>query len=84
MSTRSGGDRIRFLPGGRAAILLLGGFRSQDFWLFDIATKKLRRLTELRHGYHIRGFDLTDGGKTIVFDRTRENSDIVFIDVPPR
>jgi hypothetical protein len=31
-----------------------------------------------------RAFDITPDGKQIVFDRVRENSDIVLIDLPPR
>lgn len=84
LTTRSGGDRIRFLPGGNTAILLLGEFRRQDFWLFDLQTKSLRRLTQMKTGYTIRGFDVSPGGDTILFDRTRENSDIVLIETAGR
>jgi hypothetical protein len=32
----------------------------------------------------MRSFDVSSDGKRIVFDRSRDNSDIVLIDVPPR
>jgi hypothetical protein len=32
----------------------------------------------------IQSFDITPDGKQIVFDRVRENSDIVLIDIPAR
>jgi Tol biopolymer transport system component len=62
--------------------------QSLDFWLLDLATKKSRQLTSLsEQGRFGRfdftpGFDITPDGKHIVFDRSRENSDIVLIDLP--
>jgi Tol biopolymer transport system component len=79
--TRSGGHRIAFL-GPRTAVVLLGQFRAQDFWLLDLSSGKLRRLTSLKPGYAITAFDILPDGRTILFDRNRENSDIVLIDLP--
>jgi Tol biopolymer transport system component len=59
---------------------LQGPFRSQDFWLCDLKTGRLRQLTKLRPGDSIRNFDISPDGKQIIFDRFRENSDIVLID----
>ena len=57
-------------------------FESQDFWLLDLATNETRPLTRLSdHGY-LNTFDVTPDGKHIVFDRSRQNSDIVLIDLP--
>jgi len=56
----------------------------QDFWLLDLATKKTRRLTRLNNRATMRTFDITPDGKEIVFDRLRENSDVVLIDLPSR
>ena len=50
---------------------------SQDFWLLDLATKKSRPLTHLNNSSTMRTFDITPDGKQTVFDRLRENSDIV-------
>ena len=58
-----------------------GSLTWQDFWLLDLATKKTRRLTQLNNVASMRTFDITPDGKQIVFDRSRENSDIVLIDL---
>jgi Tol biopolymer transport system component len=78
------GDSYRFLPGGDAIVLKLGGFRSQDFWLLDVSTGQRRRLTALRRGESLHRFDISPDGKRIVFERVRENSDIAMITLPPR
>jgi len=47
-----------------------------------LATKTTRQLTHLSdRGGRIQTFDITRDGKEIVFDRIRENSDIVLIDL---
>ena len=53
-----------------------------DFWLLDFATKQPRQITRLIDQGYLNTFDITPDGKSIVFDRTRENSDIVLIDRP--
>ena len=47
----------------------------------DLATKQTRRLTRLNNRGAMRTFDIAPDGKQIVFDRLRENSDIVLIDL---
>jgi serine/threonine protein kinase len=58
------------------------GLQATDFWLLDLATKKRRQLTRLSNHGIIQTFDFTPDGKQIVFDRLRENSNIVLIDLP--
>ena len=41
-----------------------------------------RQLTRFRHRDTMRTFDVAPDGKQIVFDRLRDNSDIVLIDRP--
>jgi Tol biopolymer transport system component len=70
----------RFLPDGRHLVFLPVNV-SLDFWLLDIAAKTTRQLTHLDDRGDIGTFDITPDGKQIVFDRSRENSDIVLIDL---
>ena len=45
-------------------------------------TGEQRQITRLGNKGNVRGFDITPDGKHIVFDRLRQNSDIVLIDLP--
>ena len=76
------GDSYRFLPDGSQLVVKLGGFRQQDFWSFDVQTGAKRRLTALRPGESLQRFDVSPDGTRIVFERVRENSDIVLIELP--
>ena len=53
---------------------------SLDFWLLDFATKRTRPLTRLGNQGALRTFDVDPEGKHIVFDRSRQNSNIVLIE----
>ncbi|MDB4884194.1 MAG: protein kinase [Gemmatimonadetes bacterium] len=76
------GDSYRFLPDGKGLVVKLGGFRRQDFWWFDVATGARRQLTRLRPGESVSRFDVSPDGMRLVFERVRENSDIVLIELP--
>ncbi len=76
------GERVRFLPDGKSLIYMQGLLASQDFWLLDLASMKSRQLTRLQNLAAMRTFDVTGDGKEIVFDRLRENSQVVMIDLP--
>jgi Tol biopolymer transport system component len=76
------GGRARFLPDGSGLIYMQGFGLSQNFWLLDLATKGRRQVTKLNQRDAMRGFDISPDGKQIVFDRSRDNSDIVLIDLP--
>ena len=43
-----------------------------------------RQLTELDNIATMRTFDITPDGKEIVFDRQRQNSDVILIELPGR
>jgi serine/threonine protein kinase len=76
------GERVRFLANGTGLVYMLGGtMAGQDFWLLDLSTMHSRRLTQLNNPAAMRTFDITPDGSRIVFDRLRENSDIVLIDL---
>jgi len=75
------GKRYRFLPNGAALIYAQGPFPAQDFWLLDLKTKQSRRLSRFNNSAATPTFDVTADGKQIVFDRVRQNSDIVVIDL---
>jgi Tol biopolymer transport system component len=76
-----GGDRYRFLPGGKQIVALLGDYLHQNFWMVELETGQRRQLTNLKPGYSITSFDVSPDGKQIIFDRVRQNSDIVLIDL---
>ena len=75
------GGAHRFLPNG-TGLVYLPRTQSLDFWLLDLATKTTRPLTRLSDHGNVSAFDITPDGKEIVFDRLRDNSDIVLIDLP--
>jgi Tol biopolymer transport system component len=72
----------RFVPGKMAVVLMQGEFRNKNFFMLDLATGSLRQLTNFKPGFSVSNFDISPDGKRILFDRSRENSDIVLIDMP--
>jgi len=82
ISVRRLGERVRFSRDGKSLIYMQGLLASQDFWLLDLAAMKSRPLTRLQNRAAMRTFDVTGDGKQIVFDRLRENSQVVMIDLP--
>ena len=82
ITVRREGERVRFLPDGSGFVYMQNETLAQDFWLFDLAAQRSRQLTKLGSADAMRTFDITPDGKQIVFDRQRENADIVLIDLP--
>jgi Tol biopolymer transport system component len=82
ISLRRLGERVRFSPDGKSLIYMQNLQASQDFWILDLASMKSRQLTRLQNRATMRTFDITSDGKQIVFDRLRENSHIVMIELP--
>jgi serine/threonine protein kinase len=81
IQVRREGERVRFAPDGKSLIYMQGELRSQNFWRLDLTTLTSRPLTRLQQRDTMRTFDVTPDGKRIVFDRLRDNSDIVLIDL---
>ena len=75
------GVRVRFLPNGSGLVYMQGLPSAQNLWLLDLATMKTRELTHLDNAGAIRTFDISPDGN-IVFDRLRDNSHVVLIDLP--
>jgi serine/threonine protein kinase/Tol biopolymer transport system component len=77
------GGAHRFLRNG-AGLVYLQGPESKDFWLLDLTTNKTRVLTNLSDRGYLNHFDITPDGNYLVFDRSRQNSDVVLIDLPKK
>jgi Tol biopolymer transport system component len=76
------GGSYRFLRDGTGLVYLT---QPQDFWLLNFSTKTTRQLTRFSNHGTLRNFgnfDITPDGKQIVFDRGRDNSDVVLIELP--
>jgi len=82
IQVRVGGERYRFVPGKQQLVYLLGSqILRENFMLLDLSAKTNRQLSNFDNRL-TRTFDITPDGKQIVFDRLRENSDIVLIELP--
>ena len=77
-----GGERYRFLPDG-SALVFMQGQPARDFELLDLETMERRVLTRFEETVTMRTFDITPDGRSILFDRLYENSDIVLIELDP-
>jgi Tol biopolymer transport system component len=82
VSVRVGGAH-RFLPSG-TGLVYLPNMETRDFWRLDLATNQSRQLTHLSDRGFLNTFDITPDGQYLVFDRSRQNSDVFLIDVPQK
>ena len=78
-----GARRLAFL-GEEALIILKGNVSHKNFWYLDLKSGRERQLTNLGRGFTIGDFDISPDGREVVFDRIREESDIVLFDLPAR
>ena len=65
-------------------VILKGDISHKEFWRVDLTTGRERQLITLSRGFAVADFDISPDGREIIFDRTREESDIVQFDVPDR
>jgi Tol biopolymer transport system component len=79
-----GARRLAFLGGDGALVVLKGDVSHKEFWLVDLETGRERQLTNLGRKFAIGDFDVSADGREIIFDRAREESDIVVFDLPGR
>src|SRR5439155_928940 len=79
-----------FVPGRNELIFLRDGsfspgpgvgYRTWNFYRADLVTGRERQLTNLQPGYLMQSFDISEDGKQIIFDRFRDNSNIVLMDL---
>jgi Tol biopolymer transport system component len=71
----------RFMPNGKAVITLQGSLGSQNFFWVDLEGGQQRQITDFKTGFVIQNFDVSPDGTQIVFDRLRNNSDIVLMNL---
>jgi Tol biopolymer transport system component len=79
-----GARRLAFLRGDDALVVMKGDISHKEFWLVDLKTGRERQLTNLGRHFAIADFDVSADGREIIFDRAREESDIVLFDLPDR
>lgn len=80
----------RFVPGKQELVFMRDvgsapapgvGYRTWNFFVADLTTGSERQLTDLKPGYVMQSFDISGDGKQIIFDRFRDNSNIVMMDL---
>jgi Tol biopolymer transport system component/tRNA A-37 threonylcarbamoyl transferase component Bud32 len=79
-----GARRLAFLRGDDALVIMKGDISHKEFWMVDLETGRARQLTNLGRGFAIGDFDVSEDGREIIFDRVREESDIVLFEMPDR
>jgi serine/threonine protein kinase/Tol biopolymer transport system component len=76
-----GRKELIFLRDGSSAPAPGVGYRTWNFYQTDLLTGRERQLTDLKPGYLMQSFDISEDGKQIIFDRFRDNSNIVLMDL---
>jgi Tol biopolymer transport system component len=79
-----GARRFAFLRNDDVLVVMKGDISHREFWLVDLTTGSERQLTSLGREFVIGDFDVSADGRDIIFDRTREESDIVLFDLRER
>jgi len=69
------------LSAGTALIVLKGELLHKNLWLVDLENGTERQLTDFGPDFVIDDFDVSVDGSEIVFDRVREESDILLIEL---
>ncbi len=77
-----GARRVAFLGGDGALVTLKGDVSHKELWVRDLETGRERQLTALGRGFTIGDFDISPDGRELLFDRSRDESDIVLIERP--
>src|SRR6185436_17988713 len=77
VSVRPGG--YRFVPDG-TGVIYIPFIHSQEFWRVDLASGRQTLIAHLENRGALGTFDITPDGKSLVFDRSRLNSNVVLIE----
>jgi hypothetical protein len=73
----------RFVPGTSLLIFLKDtSFRTRNFYQVDLESGTERQLTDLQPGTLIQSFDVSLDGHQIIFDRQKDNADVVLMQLP--
>jgi len=79
-------EHYRFVPGTRQLVYVPSPTQvdPEHFWVLDLDSMRTRRISSFDLRPTNRTFDVTPDGMGIVFDRQRDNSDLVLIELPER
>jgi serine/threonine protein kinase/Tol biopolymer transport system component len=77
-----GARRVAFLGEDGALVILKGDVSYKELWVRELETGRERQLTTLGRGFTIGDFDISADGRELLFDRYRDESDIVLIERP--
>jgi Tol biopolymer transport system component len=77
-----GARRVAFLGGDDALVTLKGDVSYKEFRVRDLKTGRERQLTTLGRRFTIGDFDISPDGRELLFDRSKDESDIVLIERP--
>ena len=77
-----GARRMAFWGGDDELVIMKGDISHREFWIVDLTTGRERQLTSLGRRFAISDFDISAGGREIIFDSAREQSDIVLFELP--
>jgi Tol biopolymer transport system component len=82
LSLTRGSRRLAFLGADESTLVILEGAQARkEFWAVDLRSGARRALTDLGSGPVIGDFDVAADGRSIVFDRSREESDLALIEL---
>jgi DNA-binding winged helix-turn-helix (wHTH) protein/Tol biopolymer transport system component len=76
-----GSRRMDFLGDDRELVILKGTLSYKEFWALDLTTGEQRRLADAGPGPIVSDFDVASDGREIVFDRIRDASDVMLIEL---
>jgi Tol biopolymer transport system component len=79
-----GARRLAFLRSDDALVVMKGDISHKEFWVIDLKSGRERQLTNLGREFAVGDFDVSVDGREVIFDRARQESDIVLFDLPDR